>query len=356
MKLKTFSFAKAVSTLSNLLALTFLFYFSCKDNVSLPPEQEPPVAVWQSLDLKDKPATLVLSEPYLYACAGNDGLWRKNLQTSGSEWEFLGLGKTGRYGLTTGAVQDVVISVENPDWILAATRDIGPFRSLDGGNTWTLAGNGLEYFYGSDTLFNIIYRFLQYPSYIIGTSSGAIYRTDDFANSWVPISSNGPGGFLDAIANHNLFPNIIWMGGTGWIEEPFLQKSIDSGIKWQDIEIDSLIGDVNGVNSIAFDPENSDITYVGCDDEIIATTDGGRTWKKLFASGAWAILVDPRNSSHLWAASLDIKPFETWDAGVTWLPMKGEIPLTSRVTDMVWDEKREIVYVATNTGVYSFEQ
>jgi photosystem II stability/assembly factor-like uncharacterized protein len=334
-----------------VLVLPFSFLpFACKDKDGVTEPTEPPVAVWQSLGFEDKTVwRLVHAEPYLYASAGEDGLWRKNLQYANSEWQFLGLG-----GQISSIVWDVAVSPDNPDWLLAATT-VGVFRSLDTGNSWAFARNGLEYLYDADTFYSRPVRFLQHPNYILGAGEG-LFRTDNFGDSWTKISISVPGGFPYAFVMHPRFHNVMWMGGDTMIEEPFLQKSADAGVTWQTIELDSLVGLVSNVNAIACHPQDKDIVYVGYDDEIVKTTDGGQTWKKLFASGAWSLLVDPRNSDHVWSASLEIVPFETWDRGVTWLPMEGDTPLTRRVSEMTWDKIREVVYVGTVSGVFSFKQ
>jgi hypothetical protein len=77
---------------------------------------------------------------------------------------------------------------------------------------------------------------------------------------------------------------------------------------------------------------------------------------KLLSFTIIGILIDPRNSKHIWVGLFTSGMNETWNAGDTWTPMAGDIPFTRGVTEMIWDEDRQIVYVGTNTGVFSFKQ
>jgi hypothetical protein len=345
------------------LPLLLLLAFACQhENVTTPPNSsEPPVPIWRSLGFEDKPAwRLVIAEPYLYVCAGPKGLWRLNLEASTSAWEYVGLADTSLGRQTVLGVEDVVIHRSNPDWLLAIfvpehANDYGIYRSFDGGKTWVLAGKGMEYIFDGYVLYFYPDRLLQYPNYILAAGDGAVFRTEDFGNSWSRIYGGERGRALldiNVFKFHSRFNHIVWMGGEGGFFAPYLAKSTDSGATWELLEIWRLV-DETGVNSIVLSPDDANVVYVGMGKKIIKSVDGGKTWATIREPGSTAMLVDPRNSSHLWLA-YGKQLSETWDAGSTWLPLSGDVPVTSGVLEMIWDEKRVVIYVGTLDGVYRY--
>jgi len=93
---------------------------------------------------------------------------------------------------------------------------------------------------------------------------------------------------------------------------------------------------------------------------IIKTMDAGKSWIVPLVThpkGAFfqALLSDPRNASHLWAAA-GYDFMGTWDAGETWEPIEESvIDSTAVIYDMIWDQVNETIYVGTGKGVYSWK-
>ena len=125
-----------------LLIVKFLFILiitwsiACKKNSTSTKNK-----IWKAIGFEDKLAIrLVLSEPYLYICAGSNGLWRLNIRDSGN-YQCLGLIDTSLGNYYNRGVQDVLIHPDNPDWLLVSFlpdkgKDHGVFSSIDVGNTW----------------------------------------------------------------------------------------------------------------------------------------------------------------------------------------------------------------------------
>ena len=143
--------------------------FGCKDSGTRSENGQ-----WESLGFEDKLALrLVLAEPYLYVCAGSDGLWRRNVRQSGANWENLGLADTSLGKYINRGVRDVLIHRDNPDWILVAYQphqatDHGVYRSLDGATSWAPADSGMEFIEDGITTYKRLRRFVAYPTYILG--------------------------------------------------------------------------------------------------------------------------------------------------------------------------------------------
>lgn len=320
------------------------FCVSCKHTVLGPRPSGPP---WQSLGFKGEFASrLVIAEPYLYACAGPDGLWRLNLQRSDTNWVFLGLADPKN----ALGVEDVVVSQNHPEWLLALVKGRSPrvFRSLNDGESWSPSGGEIEDFKLSPD------RFLQFPEFVLAAGGGVVFKTQDFGASWSKIYGQEPGLLdIDTFVFHPQFPNVVWMGGRDSYGDPYLAKSSDSGHHWREIDLRSVVSQVGGVNTILFTPVDSNLVYVGLSGEIIKTTGCGNSWKVIDEQGATAMLVDPQDPSHLWL-SLGIVWRESFDGGATWEPLAEPPPTEISALDMIWDDRRKVVYVGALDGVYRF--
>ena len=124
-----------------LLLLIFLTLIGCFNT--------PTGDTWDFIGLEGKNINhLVLSNPYLYACAGPDGLWKKNINESSSDWQYLGMADSSLAGEDFRGVIDVVVNPENTDEILIAfdpinTQGHSVYKSVDGGENWASADSGL---------------------------------------------------------------------------------------------------------------------------------------------------------------------------------------------------------------------
>jgi len=340
-----------------ILCLAIIFVVSCnkKNPTSVPDELE-----WQSLGFEDKFALrLVLAKPYLYVCAGSDGLWRRNIRQASGEWEYVGLADTS-LGRGKG-VQDVSVHWQNPDWLLVSYQTglgsaHGIYRSFGGGRNWAPADSGLEFYVSGQRYFRRLYRFLQYPDRILGAGHG-VYKTQNFGDYWPGI--NAPphiAGEPVILERHPIQSNIIWAGGNTATFSVTLGFSSDSGSTWEVIDLNSTVRPhTNSISSIAFDANDPNVVYVALASDLVKTTDGGKSWIVFDLKGAIKILSDPRYSGHLWVVIAPFQLMETWDGGATWQPIRSPIPEETAVQDMIWDEKAEVIYLGTLNGIYCFK-
>ncbi len=348
-----------------LLLLLFFLLINCQKND--PTDQiDDDLATWESLGFEDKLALrLRLNKPYLYVCAGSDGLWRKEIESEDSDWEYLGLADTSLGEYINRGVHDVIIDDNNSDWIMVSYQpdlgsDHGIYRTFDAGQNWAPADSGLEFYVGGERFFSRVHKLLEYPGRIVGAGHG-IYITKNFGQHWERLSEDPQVGGepVYSFQRHPVEPALIWLGGEGIIFQPILGFSNDSGSTWMPISLQQVVPHDNAVYSIAFDPSDPDVVYVGMQGAIIKTTDGGESWIVPLVTNPKgeffrAILSDPTNNGHLWAAGgPDL--IETWDAGATWEPVESPIPETTKVFDMILDEKTQEIYLRTLNGVYRFK-
>lgn len=320
------------------------------------------------LGFKDKSARRLRSyHPYLYACAGPEGLWRKNIQLLQSFWEYMGLSDTtfAAYG-----VRDVVIRADDPNNILVAFQpasDEDPsniYRTINDGITWDLADSGLYYeAWGYDTLIpDHPTLFLDYQvieDKVLAFSSG-LYVTKNFGETWENLRSLGPPGgsaWYEDVTYHPKYPNIAWIGGRTGRMEATLAKSVDYGHTWEQINLKQQ-GVTFGysIPRIALDREDPGMVYVpGGSGTVNKSEDGGITWTSTLTlpdeSLSHTIISDPGKSGHLFiATSSGIA--ETYNNGETWI--HNDLLNEWYVRDIVYDSKTMTLLLDTDIGTYQY--
>lgn len=167
----------------------------------------------------------------------------------------------------------------------------GVYKSGDGGRTWTLKNQGIE---GSEpfawrlardpegTLYLIVARRSEDGSYN-NAGDGALYRSGDGAESWSRLP---------------------------------------------------LPEGVNGPNGLAIDPDDPKRLYLAAwgrrtadgarDGGIFLSTDGGESWRNVFAADQhiYDVTIDPRNGV-LYAAGFESSAWRSTDRGESWERIRG---------------------------------
>jgi photosystem II stability/assembly factor-like uncharacterized protein len=171
-------------------------------------------------------------------------------------------------------------------WVAAMGR--GVYKSTDDGVTWTLKNRGIVQNEplawrlsraGDGTLYVVIARRSEDGS--IGTSDdGAIYKSTDGAESWVPVK---------------------------------------------------LPEGVNGPNGLTVDPHDPNRLYLaawtraiglhGSGGGIFLSVDGGKSWKNVLDRDqhVYDVTIDPRNSTTLYASGFESSAWRSTDRGEQWM-------------------------------------
>ncbi|HEY7546194.1 MAG TPA: glycosyl hydrolase, partial [Blastocatellia bacterium] len=207
-------------------------------------------------------------------------------------------------------------------------RQIGPFR---GGRVTAVAGVTSQP--------NVFY---------FGACGGGVWKTTDGGVNWFPVSdAYFKTGSVGAIGVSESDPNVIYVGmgevpirgnvshGDG------VYKSTDAGKTWKHMGL----GDTRQIGRVRLHPKNSDVVYVaalghvfGPNEErgVFRSTDGGKSWQKVFSrgdkAGAVDLILDPNNPRVIYAGFWEVyrKPwtlesggpgsglFKSTDGGDTW--------------------------------------
>ena len=105
----------------------------------------------------------------------------------------------------------------------------------------------------------------------------------------------------------------------------FVYRTVDHGQTWTQMNTP----DINYLTSIAIDPINDSVLYLGYVDGVFKSTDGGNTWDSLSPGftiqGSTKITIDPLHSNTIYAARYsytDTVPsglYKSTDGGSTWV-------------------------------------
>ncbi len=155
-------------------------------------------------------------------------------------------------------------------------------------------------------------------TWLISAGSGGVWLTENAGTTWTPIFDQYPSFSIGCVAFDPQHPTTIWVGtgenvggrhvgiGDG------LYKSVDGGKTF----LHMGLKDSEHISKIIIHPANSQIIWVaaqgplwskGGERGIFMSSDGGVTWQKTLGDQEWTgatdLIIDPRNSDILYAAT-----------------------------------------------------
>ncbi len=235
----------------------------------------------------------------------------------------------------------------------------------------------------------------------LGTSDGHIFGSPDAGEHWHLLGRAGPR--LDAVVTTILVDprdsrilyastwtqdpaaggGVYWSrdGGQSWQAMGFTGKAVralaqaapdldlfvagtldgvyrtrDAGKNWERISPEGH-QEIRNVDSVAMDPENPDIIYVGTFHLPWKTTDGGQHWSSIHEgmiddSDVMSILVDRANPHRLYASACS-GIYRSENRGRLWKKIEG-IPFTARRTHVIRQDSKHptTLYAATTEGLW----
>ncbi|MFK7757421.1 MAG: T9SS type A sorting domain-containing protein [Flavobacteriales bacterium] len=256
----------------------------------------------------------------IYAGAPSGGLWRT---TNGGEW-WTRLTDD----LPTLGVSAVVLDPTNPDIIYIGTGDrdsndapgLGVYKSEDGGETWT-QGFGMP-----DVVVGMMAINPEDTDIVFAASDDGVYRTLNGGESWSLVSNTS--NYKD-VKIHPTNPDIVYATGSAAV-----YRSTNGGASF------SNVGGTVSFSSrsvIGVCPAQPDLVYIcGANTSdfraFFRSTDAGETWEEMSnspnilgwsndASGgqAWfdlTMAVNPQNPLEIYVGG--VRVLRSIDGGVTW--------------------------------------
>jgi photosystem II stability/assembly factor-like uncharacterized protein len=248
-----------------------------------------------------------------------------------------------------GDVRAVTVDPRDQNRLYITTLDGQVHTSPDGGKTWQF-------------LVNFNRALLVLDNILVDARDSKIIYTSGHRH-------REPGGFFKSID-----------GGTTWKESKDLSKepiysltqsaskpemmlagtkdgvwiSMDSGDNWKKVDSSTMPTDID---SLAIDPENTNIIYAGTTWRAFKTTDAGKNWHvikdgMIDDSDVFAIDIDDKKPDHVIASACS-GIYESYNKGEKWTKIQG-IPSTSRRTrDIRMNPTLNgAIYAATTEGFW----
>lgn len=265
---------------------------------------------------------------------------------------------TGPFG---GDVTALAAHPKNSDTVLLGTSDGQLFRSTDGGMIWRRIRPGIM---ANGFMVTVISFDLQNPDILyIGvkavtaqgerTKGGSLFVSEDGGNSWREFEGMH-GRAIRSFSQSPKNPDVLVAATLNGI-----YRTSDRGHQWERI---TPVNDseLRGFHSVAIDPRDENIIYVGTNHLPWKTLDGGKTWNRagsketgmLDDSDIFAIHIDQSDPDVvLMSACSGI--YRSLDASAKWTKIQG-IPYTSRRTHVIYQHpsRPEMIFAGTTEGLW----
>lgn len=265
-------------------------------------------------------------------------------------WHFL--------GLETESISTIVVDHQNNNILYAGSRSNFSegkhgkiFKSLNGGATWDTLLYGVDV---GDIIMhpdnsNILYAALLMANF----SPPGIIKTVDGGNTWFKADEGIRVDFetgVQKIAIDPKHPDTLYAGTSGFFGGT-LYRSVDAGETWKDIGGTDTVYDPgdpdivrlkNGVTAIAIHPESTNVVYAGTawHGDVLKTIDWGQSWQLTGLSEKgiiYALLVDARVANIVYAGTWFYGFFKTVDGGLQWQACNNGLPDTVTVGQIIFN-------------------
>ena len=215
----------------------------------------------------------------------------------------------------------------------------GVCRSDDGGNHWTQSNAGMDETGATHILLDPTSPVDARVLYVAGFGRG-FYKSSDGGRSWA-LKNNGitqeqPFAWrLARSSNGTLYAVIARRsedGGIGNAGDGALYRSTDGAEHWLPV---SLPEGTNGPNGLAIDPESPDRLYLaawaratgehGEGGGIFLSEDGGKSWKQVLDKDRhiYDVTIDSRDPNVIYAAGFESSAWRSADRGLHWTRISG---------------------------------
>jgi len=228
---------------------------------------------------------------------------------------------------------------------LYAATEGGFYRTTDGGTIWVGRNNGL-----TSTFIYSIATLPGAPETIYAGTQNGLFKTTNAGDNWARSGTQLAGVIVYAITRHPQQPDLFYAATYQYPAGYALQKSTDGGLTWA---IVNLPVSQPNIYSIRVDPSRADTVYVLASGAgVLRSTDAGTTWEaanpgQLFVYSSLA--VDPRNPAVLYLGSWG-RVYKSEDRGKHWLPIGAQFADSLVTTIAPYGEKE--ICVGTTSGVF----
>lgn len=192
----------------------------------------------------------------------------------------------------------------------------------------------------------------------LGTSDGRIFKSHDAGDSWTPLF---PGiaqrsYVIDTLVQHPEEPEHVYAGAWDlYSEGGGLFETRDGGDTWARM---ALPGAPSAVRGLSICAQRTSSMIVGTLSGAYVSADGGRSWRQVggkLLEKAESVAIDPIDDRILYVGTWRLG-YRSNDFGKTWKLLESGMPLDSDVFSIVIDKRNPaVVYSSACSGVYRSE-
>ena len=263
-------------------------------------------------------------------------------------------------GLPEGTIAAMVIDPRNGH-IFAGLAYGGVYRSVDGADTWHMAGRGLDTTYIKD---------LAVHPDAADTVLAAVWgqghhlaRTRNRGGAWQYLTGSQAPAHIGAVAVAAQDPDHLFAGDARQFNAALhVHRSLDGGQTWIPPGLLFESGDESRVYDIWVHPGNSQVVLAAAADwarvhgGVYKSTDGGTSFRRTLDHWrATTLAADPQHPEILYCGTYeDGHVFRSADTGETWTRTSPEGFWVSRVKDLAVAANSEL-YAATTGGLMKWD-
>lgn len=288
-------------------------------------------------------------DPRVLAVSALDGVYRT--RDRGLTWERI----TPASHPEMRGFHSVAIDPRSPEIIYAGTSHL-PWKTTDGGVSWSLAGSSGTGMLDDSDIFSIQID-EENPDTILLSACSGIYRSLDGSSSWtrfrgIPTESRR----TQIIYRHPTRPEIIMAGTT---EGLWISRFYGMPESWRRVTSEHLL-----VNSIAIHPARPDRILLGTEDGgVLISHDGGEKWSSsnegFINRQVGAVLADLGERGRVYAGILfdgeTSGVFISADGGLTWRQSVSGMGHRDVYSLYQSPFLTGTLYAGTNDGIYRSE-
>jgi photosystem II stability/assembly factor-like uncharacterized protein len=237
--------------------------------------------------------------------------------------------------------------------ILLSTSAGQLYESLDDGTTWSRfakLGEGNDYVLDRVVFDPAKQGVVYVAAWSVENTTGDVFRSNDGGKTWKTLKAmhgRSVRGFAMAHSN----PDILVAGALDGV-----YRSEDGGDHWKLISPENH-PDIRNLQSVAIDPRDANIIYVGTWHLPWKTADGGKTWANIKNgiiddSDVFSIIIDPVVPSTLYASACS-GIYKSDSSGGSFRKVQG-MPFSARRTRVLMQDpvQRNVVYAGTTEGLW----
>ena len=190
----------------------------------------------------------------------------------------------------------------------------------------------------------------------LGTSNGRIFKSSDSGQSWISLNP-GVGPFryvIDTLVQHPAEPHHIYAGAWDLASTGGgLFESTDAGLTWTRMMLPQPF---SAVKALAICTSLPSHMIVGTLSGPSVSTDGGKTWKRvggIDVEKAHSVAIDPNNSNILYVGTWRLA-YKSVDFGKTWVRLidRGMVLDSDVMSFSINSKNPEELYASACSGVY----